>query len=362
MRYLRTFLKSWVLYLIPLLIVPLVTTAMGYQSLMLYQSAALIYVDKPVFLTVDSSNPWLSPADNQAMSMSELLQSESFVTTIAQQTDLAKMLDLTTENGRNAAYSVIGSELSVYATGRGPNTIVVSATDKSPHLAQQIVQASVTEFTSYFQSHRVQLDQQGIGFYEQQLATAQSQYAQDSAKLTDYLNRHPGASVTGGSTDPTLTSLTQQAAQDQTTITTLQAQIDSLRSDSQAATTGTATFLRVLDQPQLPLQPTLALRKLAMTYTLGGLGGAAGLDVAIIVLLTLLNRKVYFTEDLRKIGDDLELDGIMIEKLPNLATLGGGRPRPWIGGRSSSMLSPVMAALPRLHTRSVSEGFGSPVG
>jgi uncharacterized protein involved in exopolysaccharide biosynthesis len=357
MRYLRTFSKYWYLYFIPVLIVPLIMTVLGYRALMLYQSSALIYVDQPVYLTLTNANPYLTPAQNQAESMAELLQSETFDSTIAAQTDLTKTIDLSTQGGRGLAFVRITQELSVVPTGTGPNTIILTATDKDPYLAQQVVQAALTDFTNYFTSHRVQLDQQGIAFYEQQLASAQGQLTQDSAKLADYLNRHPGEAISGSSVDAALASLEEQVSQDQSSVTTLQSQIENLRSDASAASAGTATFLRVLDQPQVPLRPTLALRKLATSYTLVGFVGAAGFDAAIIVLLTLLDRKVYFADDLRRVGDEMEMEGIRIEKLPSLTRIGRAARQhvPLANSGSSTLLTPVIAALPQLHTRVVPE-------
>lgn len=353
MRYLRTFLKRWYLYIIPIILFPIVTTMVGYNALMLYNSSALLYVDKPVFLSTDDFgwNGWLSPAENQSESMRQLMGSETFVAQIAAKTDLAETLDLSTHAGKDSAFTRIGSEVTIAATGTGPNTITLAVTDRNPRLAAQIAQSALDVFATYYQSHRLSLDRDGIAFYQQQLQSAQSTLAQDSAKLQEYLNQHPEAVGTNGSTDPMLATLQQQVNQDQATVTTLNTQIASLRQDQQAATSGSSTFLRVLDAPEVPLRPTLQKKKLVTTYTGGGLAAAAGLDALIVILLTLLDRKIYFVQDFRKIEEELDIDLPMIEVLPVIPEIGGGRRQGHFDdGRDDidGILVPVLTALPRM--------------
>jgi uncharacterized protein involved in exopolysaccharide biosynthesis len=353
MRYLRTFLKRWYLYIIPMILFPIVTTMIGYNALMLYRSSALLYVDKPVFLSTDDFgwNSWLSPAENQAESMRQLMGSETFVAQIAAKTDLAETLDLSTQVGKDSAFARIGVDTTIVSTGTGPNTITLAVTDKNPHMAAQIAQGALDVFATYYQSHRLSLDKDGITFYQQQLQSAQSTLAQDSAKLQEYLNRHPEAVGTNGSTDPTLATLQQQVNQDQSSVTTFNAQIASLRQDQQAAATGSSSFLRVLDPPDVPLRPTLQKKKLVTTYTGGGLAAAAGLDALIVIVLTLLDRKIYFVQDFRKIEEELDIDLPTIEMLPIIPEISGGRRQGHFDDERDDIdgiLVPVLTALPRM--------------
>jgi uncharacterized protein involved in exopolysaccharide biosynthesis len=351
MRYLRTFLKRWYLYLIPLLILPAVVTYYGYTHLLLYQSTALLWVDKPVYLSsADFAwSSYLTPAQNEAVGMNELLQSETFVVGVAADTDLAKSVDLTSRFGKDAVYNRIAPEVAIAATGTGSHVLVVSVTDKSPTLALQIVQALMTQFTSEFQTHRLQLDQQAIAFYQQQLTSMQAQVAQDSQKVSDYLHTHPAVLTPQGATDPYLAQLEQQLTQDQQQAGNLSTQIAGLRQDSQATTTASPDIFRVLDPPQMPLGPTLPKRKLLTQYTGGGLAAAVALVALIVAGLTQLDRKVYSIADLRAIGDDMEVDLPPVEAIPVIARIGRGEQRGDTDREGiDGILMPVLTALPRM--------------
>jgi uncharacterized protein involved in exopolysaccharide biosynthesis len=358
MRYLRTFLKRWYLYIVPILVLPAVMTVYGYDKLLVYQSTALCWVAQPRFLSAQDFgwSSWLTPAQNESQAMGELLQSETFVLGVAVNTDLAKQEDLSTRTGRDQAFNRIKPEVTVSATTRGVHTLSIAVTDKDPHLAQQIVTALLAAYVSNFQQNRQSLDQQAIAFYQQQLIGAQSQQAQDSAKLQDYLQAHPGTSVLGSQTDPTLVQLQQQVTQDQSNVSTINSELTSLRQDLAALPAGTSSFLQVEDPPQLPLQPTLQKSKLLITYTGEyGLGSAAALVGVIVIGLTLLDRKVYSVQDLRQIDEELELELPSIEALPALpARRHGLSERGELkDGIRDGILVPVLTALPPISTESV---------
>ncbi len=349
-RYARTFLKLWFLYIVPILVLPVLTTIYGRGQLMLYNTSALLYVDKPVFLSAGDFgwNQYLSPAANEATAMSQLLQSESFVATVAQNTDLANVYDLTTRFGRDAAFNHIVPEVSITPSDVGPNNLFIGVTDRSPHLALQIVQALLDQYATYYQNHHVDVDKQAITFYGQQLDAAQSQLAQDSAKLQEYLSAHPGEPNTSTNIDPTLAGLEQQVALDQNQVTTLQNQLASLHQDLEATSVGGSQLFKIQDPPQLPLAPTIQKKKLLM-WAGYGLGGALGLVGLIVIGLTLLDRKVYTRYDLKVIGDSLDLDLPAIEVLPAIKGIEHHK-----GGSEldddafDGILMPILTALPRL--------------
>lgn len=351
MRYLRTFLKRWYLYLVPIIILPSLMTVYGYNKLLLYQSSALCWVDQPRFLPTQDFgwNPWITPAQNESQAMGELLQSETFVTDVAANTDLAKQVDLKTRAGKDAAFRHITSEVTIYPAPVGTHTLYILVLDKDPRLAQQIAVALLAAYTTNFQQNREDLDNEALAFYVQQLTSSQGQLAQDGAKLQDYLHVHPGAAVAGAQTDPTLAQLQQQVGQDQSNVSSINSQIASLRQDLAALPSGSSSFIQVQDPPELPLRPTLQKSKLLTTYTGEyGLGSALALVAIIVVGLTLLDRKVYSVQDLRKIEEELELDLPSIEALPVITgsrrgSSGRGNDK---GGVRDSILVPVLAALP----------------
>jgi uncharacterized protein involved in exopolysaccharide biosynthesis len=351
MRYVRTFLKRWYLYIIPIIVLPAVLTAYGYFHLVSYTSSALIFVTKPVFYSPPDWNPYISPAENVSQSINQLLQSPTFVAEVAAKTSLANHLDLSTQYGKNVAFTHIVPELSVVPTYAGPNTMQVSATDTDPLLAQQIVQGLLGAFTSYYQSNQQTMDQNASTYYTQQLQAAESQLNQDTLKLQEYLRRNPQCAPPATCADPMAGELQQQVSQDQSTVNDWRSRLAAVQQDQQAATSANGQLFQVWDPPQLPQRAGTNKKKLLEYYTGGGLGIALGLVGLIVALLTQLDRKVYSIEDLRTIEEDLELDLPTVDALPLIAEIKRGRTH---NGASEDdtfdgILLPVLTALPRLH-------------
>jgi hypothetical protein len=337
--------------MVPILVLPAVMTVYGYNKMLVYQTTALCWVSRPTFLSAGDFgwNSWLTPAQNESRAMSELLVSESFVVNVAANTKLAKQHNLNTRAGREYVYNRIKPEVTVAATTKGDHTLSIVVTDKDPLLAQQIASALLTAYANNFQQNRQTLDSQAIIFYQQQLVSAQSQQAQDSANLQDYLHAHPGTAVYGAQIDPTLAQLQQQVSQDQSGVSSINSELTSLQKDLAALPVGTTSFLQVEDAPQLPLQPALQKSKLLLTYTGEyGLGSAAALVGVIVIGLTLLDRKVYSIEDLRRIDEEMELELPSIEALPTLAVRGHGPSDNGAqkDGMRDSILAPALWALP----------------
>lgn len=351
MRYARTFFKRWYLYIIPIIVLPIVMTAYGYFHLVSYTSTALIYVNKPVFYSPGDWNNYITPAQNVSQSINQLLQSPTFVAGVAARTKLVNRVDLSTQVGKTAAYNRIVPDLTVVPTFAGPDTMVVSATDSDPILAQQIVQGLLDAFTSFYQSNQLTMDQNAITYYTQQLQAAEGQLNQDTLKLQEYFRQNPQCAPPATCVDVTAGQLQQQVSQDESTVNDWKSRLLAVQQDQQAATQVGGQLFQVMDPPQVPLRAGSNKKKLLEYYTGGGLGIALALVGLIVGVLTQLDRKVYSTEDLRLIEEDLDLELPTIDALPLIPEIKRGRTR---NGASEDdtfdgILLPVLTALPRLH-------------
>lgn len=359
MRYVRTFLKRWYLYVIPMVVLPVVVTVYGYGKLMLYNSTALLYVDKPVFLSNQDFgwNPYLTPAQNEAMSMGELLQSETFVDGVAARTDLAATYNLDTRIGKDEAFGRIAPEVTISASATGPNVMLLSVTDKNPRIAQQVAAALLDQYSAYYEDHRLELDRQAVTLDTQQLAAAQGELNQASQRVQEYLYAHPGVPASSN-TDPQLAQLQAQVTQDQSQVSQLSGQLATVKQDMLATSSPASGLFRVLDEPQVPLQATIAKKKLLL-YTGGGLAAALALVGLIVAGLTQLDRKVYLAADLRVIADELELDLPAIETLPVILGIehGGHANGDAEDDSIDGILMPVLTALPRLQESQMRQGI-----
>ncbi len=340
MRFLAKLLKHWYLYLIPILILPAVATYYGYKTQKEYESTALLYIQDSSLV---SGSPYASPAQNGADAMLQLLQSETFIVTVAAVTDLANQYDLTTRYGQDLAFGRLRSDVNIFATGVGANTVEIVVDDKSPTIAQQIAAGLISVFTDYFSTQRLALDKKTEQFLDGEIKSAQAQVQQDSSRLQQYLNAHPG--ISSNSLDPTLAQLQQQLQQDQASEQTFAQKLGAVQFDEAAATSGNSQLFTVLDQPLVPLSSTLHLKKL-LVYPGEGLGIALALIILIVGLRTVMDRKVYTTRDLKAIAESLEMEVVPpLLTVPALTGVEGN------GGQGNDLLSgvlvPVLAVLPQ---------------
>lgn len=364
MRFLAKFFRRWYLYLLPMIILPVLAMDYGKQALTVYESTALIYINNPSAIGSSNTtfNQYLSPAQNGANAMNEALLSETFVVSVAQATDLAGVYDLNSQYGQDAVTARIRAETLIAATSVGQNTLFVAVDDPSPHMAQQLADALIKQFTTFFTQGQQTLDQKQIAFLQQELDDANGKVQQDQAHITEYLQQHPNT-LPSQQADPALATLQQQLSTDNTQVANLSGQISNIKFNLAAAQNGISNVFRVEDPPRLPLTSTLHLKKL-IVYPIGGLGAALALVILIVGLQTMTDRRVYSKDDLRTITENLEIDIPTIEAVPLLRGLSRRHDPDDEASESgiSGVLVPVLTVLPQLGTGQISRELRRAVG
>lgn len=347
MRFLSKFLKRWYLYIIPMLVFPVVATIYAKQTQTIYETSALLYVQSPNSITGSNPdfNPYNTPAQNGASLMNELMQSNNFVAGVATLTDLANQYDLSSRTDKDLVTARIRGDV-VIASGAGSNNVFLVVDDKSPKIALQIAQSLISSFSTYFEDQRLAQDQKSETFLTQQINIVKAKVAQDLAAVNQYQQTHPGTSTgVDRNPDPQLQTLQQQLLTDASTEQTLVQQLNSIKYDEAAASTDASKTFNVLDDPLLPLKPTLHLKKLAL-YAAGGFAAALALVGLIVGLQTMRDRRVYSILDLRNIVEQLELEIPAFNAIPVIQSLGPGR-----GSRDDDILSavlvPILTVLPQ---------------
>lgn len=347
MRFLSKFFKRWYLYMLPLIIFPVVATVYAKKTLAVYESSALLFVYTPTD-GLSNFSQYLSPAINGADAMSQALQSESFCVSVARGTDLAKRYDLTVQANQDTVTTLIKSELSITPTTVGQNLVTVTADDKNPQLAKEIVASFITAFTSYYANNQQVFIDQQVLLVQGQLQTAQSQWRQDTARLTQYFQANPSCRNNPGCTDPTLANLTQAVTLDQTTVNDLSGKLNTLNQEKDGLASGAASLFYVSDAPRVPLSTTLHLKQL-IAYPLIGFGAALALVLLIVGIQTFADRRVYSTQDLKALTEDMDLDIPAIESVPVLRGIGRQNSQEDdADGSLSGILLPVLTVLPQL--------------
>jgi hypothetical protein len=363
MRFLAKLLKHWYLYLIPVLLLPAAGTLYGKQKLSVYETSALLFVNSsdPLTGTNTDFNSFVSPAQNGANMMNQLLQGTSFVIGVGQATDLAKQFDLTNRTDKDIVANRIRGDVLIYPTGVGANLVTVTVDDKSPTIALQVAQAFLSSSPDYLETQRLAQDHSNEAFVNQQLDTVKAAVALDVQKLNEYINAHPNSGTFGKAPDPQHLVLLDQLNTDSTTQARLLSQLSSIKSDELAATSNRSKFFTVWDTPLPPLRPTLHLKGL-IPYFGGGLAAALALILLIVGTRTVLDRKVYSTRDLRNITEEMELDIPLLTEIPVLETLTRSNRRQHDDDVLSGVLVPILTVLPQSSTEVLNHEIRSAVG
>jgi hypothetical protein len=322
MRYLRTFLRHWYLYVLPILVLPVVFFEFGYHTGIRYTSTATILVSQPIFLPPNGFG-WDStktPAQNEVLLVGQFLSSKSFVTEVASLTNLVRQYNLTTSLGQDEVYAYVVPEVTIAPStigpaASGPNIFTISAADRSPLVAQQLASSLVAVYKAHYTTHRLSEDNQAIAFYTQQQASEQSAQTQALNALSAYVAARPSV-VANGDARYNLLNQNLQSATNELNKTV--AELALLQQDVQATHAGGNDIIQVQDAPTVAVQPSVRKLKFVETYGGIGLAIAAGLVAGIVTLLTMLDRRIYAPADLQAMGAEMEIELPPLEILPTM--------------------------------------------
>lgn len=273
-----------------------VATPKKYQS-----TASLWALQRYVVIgaTGPETNLTATPADTQATAVDELLQTRSFVLTVVQGIDLVPTLHLSQSvlNDPQQTQDAIFAELSknVQATAQGYNLFEITYSNLNPRVAQQIVQAVVTNYEAQSLTFSVAEGQNLMASYQAELQKAQQDENTAIAAETQYQLAHPNAKL---ATDPQYQQLDSARIQTQNNVTNLQNQINTLQQAISSQNSGKNTLYDVVDAPQLPTRAQSRTKE----YLVGGGGGLAVALLTSILFLVILvrrDRTIYSAYDLQ---------------------------------------------------------------
>lgn len=182
------FQKYWAI-LIPVVLVPLMAIAMTYSP-PTYRSGAVVWVSEPVTgesMALGHENQWITPAQNQAQVINDLLSTASFRMSIVRAAGLVE------EGASDDVTRNTADRIAVYASTRGVNLVTVVAESGSASHAQRIVGAVVSEYLSRAAAEFERDATTSKEYFSQQLALATQELSARNLALSNYLVANPKA-------------------------------------------------------------------------------------------------------------------------------------------------------------------------
>ncbi|HEX5469800.1 MAG TPA: hypothetical protein VFW80_12210 [Gaiellaceae bacterium] len=285
--YIQTFRRHRALFLVPIAVAGFIAlwSALGAQKL--YRSTSGLWLDTTGGTTYQALGAPSPAADGQTM-LNELLRTEYFAKTIANQGPLGDYLEEHPSAGWGPG-ALLGKMRGTptmderIATALGPSRVTSSV--QGPHVLQikfdgpspQLAVATLRVILDEFEKQSNSLRRDALAAARTRVKAASDVLQTATAALRGYRELHPGA----GASDPQFNALAQNAQSAETALGTA---TQTLNEALAGLAQGAENTLRVLDQPRLPLGSTQGKRRIAMTMFAGLFGGAVFSILGIVVL------------------------------------------------------------------------------
>ncbi len=293
------FRRYWAI-LIPVILVPMLAMALTAKQWE-YQSTAVVWVSSPVGgdkPALGSSNSYLTPAQNQAQTLNDLLHTSSFRTLVGQQAGVIPATAGLAQSERSSG------RLKVFAYATGVNLLTISATSSSGDDSQALVKAVIDQYLVRA-TDEIQRDSTvSADYYSQQLGVAQQGLTAKNAKLAEYLAAHPKAAEPTSADSRALDyqTLVSQVQSQAVLVTKLQDSLQAIQLREASAPQAQQSLFAVQDPPTKPGQPlpVSLTSRFGVPMAAAILGLMAGLGYIYVTYRT--DHTIRSAEDLEGVG------------------------------------------------------------
>lgn len=158
LRLLESYFRRWYVYPLPILLLVAVSLFSTLRAKPTFVALGAIYVQKESLLASltsirDSGFAWVTPAQATVDEFKELIQTDSFIRAIIEQTDLNSSMN----QGADEVSTVIDrTRKAVWVQPLGNNLVQIGAVDQKGPLAEQIAKALVEAYIQW----KINADQQ----------------------------------------------------------------------------------------------------------------------------------------------------------------------------------------------------------
>jgi uncharacterized protein involved in exopolysaccharide biosynthesis len=325
-RLLETFFRHRLLLLGPMTLV--LAGSLGWVLIQppLYESSVRIWVDRQTLVPDPNSNPYLTPAQEQAGVLTELVSTKYFDVKVGDRsplaqsfragashsgggtrTRLARALGLSRRPGHlsdsqvnDQVFSTIVSQTLVVPSG--PEIVTVTYLDTNADMAALVAQAVVNQFVDEtLTNQRVQADA-AVAFYTSQIKQSQSDLAVADKAVDDYLLANPSQRGANAIPDARMQQLRRDSDAAHQRLQSVQDKLDQARLNRVALDQAGVSGIRVLDKAETPTQPASTTRLVLQAV---GVGLVLALLIVVIgvLALTWLDNTIRQPEEVETILD-----------------------------------------------------------
>ena len=302
LRLLDSYFRHRWLNLLPLVIMIALAGASFTLNEPQYVSRGRLYVQKSSLLPSLTQLPsdgytWRTPTQIALSEIQELVQTEAFVRSIIQKTDLEGNMS---EGSDTLQQTMEQFRQTLSLQQVGESVIEIAMTDKDPKLAQQLAIATIDTYTNWKLNGDKQESAVAQSFFRDVLPGYQDELQKAREALKIYLEAHP-LPLRGERPAQELLEITQlQSAVDVATKrveNALEKEESARLAQAQAESSVRQDYL-LIDAPTLPTKPEASLKQRVMSSAIFVIVGFI-LTVVGIVGGALLDRSFRFPLDVR---------------------------------------------------------------
>lgn len=253
-RYVEMLFRHWLRFALVLIVLPLPATVATVIYFRTYEATTNLWIDDPGTLNanvkVPGWNQYMTPAQNQADALTQMLATKSFDDALLGAAFQAG--GITDASQQQQISLTVPINIKVVPQGSHLLSIIYSCQRGSVCLA--VLNATVTVFKERLTT--IQKDQQdlAVSFLESQVAAASDRFKTSQAALQKYLSAHPGSQLPTSyqvGMNPELDGLLLQLQQDTSNLTSYESQLAQAQYVSAAAARFIDTSTRTVDLPRI---------------------------------------------------------------------------------------------------------------
>lgn len=331
-RYLETIFRHKLLFLVPIILVPLVTIGVTLYAGSSAVIRASVWVEPTRVLEVNGV-PRVSPNEGEAKAMSERLKTEAFRQKILDRTGLTATIQagdwpqpsrLQRQLGGNAVSRVVARVLrlvppktldeamavglkmvedKVTISTVGENLVIVEYKGSDPELGVRLLQETLSLYAEINLDIRAQETAAGLEVLNRQVRAQQQQLDLAEENLTLFLEANT-APLPGQQRPPVEESqirrLNQAYSLEANLFEATLQRLEILQLTGETASSARGLTFQVIDPPEAPDSIKIKIRQVSMVALLGIVLGLI-LAIVPIVILTWKDGTVRTREDLDKI-------------------------------------------------------------
>jgi uncharacterized protein involved in exopolysaccharide biosynthesis len=300
-RFTESYFRHRWLYLLPFALIAVAACVAFILTKPTYVSEGVLFIQKESLLSslnsIGNSNPytWTTPAQTISAEINEMLQTESFIRAVIQNTDLEAKMN---QGPEKVNQTIADTRKELWVTTLGDNQITIHASYETPTVAAQLANGVIESYIKWQSNSKVAESEAALAFFGNLITVYQSDLEVARQAMKSYLEAHPQP-IRGDI--PGLEALEIKRLQADLDLATtryssaLDKEENARLALSQIDSNARQTYI-ILDAPRPSLKPEFSLKDLALKYGLFILVGAL-LSVLSIIGGIFMDRTFHFNVD-----------------------------------------------------------------